>query len=111
MVSAAKIELSYLTPRQSAPVGVDYHLFVGVYYVDFSRAMRVARKLDVGDVLVNNYYPALLRTPLGGVKDSGYGRGHWIGTMREWRRVKNIRFPSGLSPIPAWSGATDVCRL
>lgn len=88
-----------------------YGLFAGVYSSDFTRAMRVTRKLDVGVVLVNNYFRALLGTPFGGVKDSGYGREHWIGTLREWSRVKNVRFPSGLSPIPAWGGAVDVCKL
>lgn len=85
-----------------------YGLFSGVYSGDFSRAMRVARKLDVGVVLVNNYFRGLLGTPFGGVKHSGYGREHWMGTLREWSRLKNIRFPSGLGPIPAWSGAMDV---
>ncbi|KAL5355207.1 aldehyde dehydrogenase domain-containing protein [Aspergillus floccosus] len=88
-----------------------YGLFAGVYSGDFTRAMRVARRLDVGVVLVNNYFRALLGTPFGGVKDSGYGREHWLGTLREWSRIKNVRFPSGLGPIPCWSGATDVCKL
>lgn len=88
-----------------------YGLFAGVYSRDFNRAMRVARKLEVGVVLVNNYFRALLGTPFGGVKSSGYGREHWIGTLREWSRVKNVRFPSGLGPIPAWDGAIEVCKL
>lgn len=88
-----------------------YGLFAGVYSADFNRAMRVTRKLDVGVVLVNNYFRALLGTPFGGVKDSGYGREHWIGTLREWSRIKNVRFPSGLGTIPAWDGASDVCKL
>ncbi|KGO36757.1 Aldehyde dehydrogenase, N-terminal [Penicillium expansum] len=87
-----------------------YGLFAGVYSGDFSRAMRVTRKLDVGVVLVNNYFRGLLGTPFGGVKGSGYGREHWIGTLREWSRIKNVRFPSGLGPIPAWGGAVDVCK-
>ena len=87
-----------------------YGLFAGVYSIDFNRAMRVARKLDVGVVLINNYFRGLIGTPFGGVKHSGYGREHWIGTLREWSRLKNIRFPSGLGTIPAWSGATDVYK-
>ena len=87
-----------------------YGLFSGVYSSDFSRAMRVARKIDVGVVLVNNYFRGILGTPFGGVKDSGYGREHWLGTLKEWSRAKNIRFPSGLGQIPTWSGAVDVCK-
>lgn len=87
-----------------------YGIFAGVYSGDFSRAMRVTRKLDVRVVLVNNYFRGLLGTPFGGVKGSGYGREHWIGTLREWSRIKNVRFPSGLGPIPAWGGAVGVCK-
>ncbi|KUI71340.1 NAD/NADP-dependent betaine aldehyde dehydrogenase [Cytospora mali] len=86
----------------------EYGLFAGVYSTDFSRAMRVARRIDAGVVLVNNYYRAILGTPFGGMKGSGYGREHWIGTLREWSRIKNIRYPSGLGPIPQWRGASEV---
>ncbi|KAL5046769.1 hypothetical protein BDW71DRAFT_181754 [Aspergillus fruticulosus] len=72
--------------------------------------MRVARRLDFGVVLVNDHFCAFLGTPFGGVKESRYGRVHWLGALREWSRIKNVRFPSGLGPIP-WSGAIDVCKL
>nr|UBX54552.1 aldehyde dehydrogenase [Aspergillus sp.] len=104
---------SFATEEEAVEIvnASSYGLFAGIYSGDFTRAMRVARRLDVGVVLVNNYYRALLGTPFGGVKDSGYGREHWLGTLREWSRIKNVRFPSGLGPIPCWSGATDVCKL
>ncbi|KAJ0115248.1 NAD/NADP-dependent betaine aldehyde dehydrogenase [Diaporthe amygdali] len=86
----------------------DYGLFAGVYSTEFGRAMRVARRIDAGVVLVNNYYRGVLGTPFGGMKGSGYGREHWIGTLREWSRIKNIRYPSGLGPIPQWRGATET---
>jgi acyl-CoA reductase-like NAD-dependent aldehyde dehydrogenase len=85
-----------------------YGLVAGVYSRDSERAMRVARKLDTGIVFVNNFFRAVLGTPFGGVKESGYGREHWIGTLREWSRVKNIRVPSGLGTTPAWRGVTDI---
>ena len=86
----------------------DYGLFGAVYSGDFNRGMRVARKLDVGVCMVNNYSRAMIGTPFGGTKGSGHGREHWIGTLKEWSRIKNIRFPTGLGSIPAWRGATDV---
>ncbi|KAJ6443694.1 NAD/NADP-dependent betaine aldehyde dehydrogenase [Purpureocillium lavendulum] len=86
-----------------------YGLFAGVYSGDFTRAMRVARRVEAGVVLVNNYFRGVLGTPFGGVKASGYGREHWIGTLREWSQIKNIRYPSGLgAPIPTWRGVADV---
>lgn len=87
----------------------DYGLFAGVYTADFPRALRVARRLEVGVVLINNYFRALVGTPFGGVKGSGNGREHWVGTLREWSRIKNIRFPTGQGIIPVWRGATDTC--
>ena len=85
-----------------------YGLFAGVYSRDSDRTMRVARKLDVGVVLCNTYFRGVLGTPFGGVKESGYGREHWIGTLREWSRVKNIRIPSGMGEIPSWRGVVDL---
>lgn len=87
----------------------EYGLFAGIYSSDFNKAMRTARRLEVGVVLINNYFRGLLGTPFGGVKGSGYGRELWVGTLREWSRIKNIRFPTGLGLIPVWRGATDVC--
>lgn len=86
-----------------------YGLFAGVYSTEFSRAMRVARRIEAGVVLVNNYYRGVLGTPFGGAKDSGHGREHWIGTLREWSFLKNIRYPSGLGgPLPQWRVIADV---
>lgn len=65
--------------------------------------MRVARGVEAGVVLVNNYFRGVLGTSFGGVKDSGHGREHWIGTLREWSQIKNIRYPSGMgAPLPQW---------
>jgi acyl-CoA reductase-like NAD-dependent aldehyde dehydrogenase len=86
-----------------------YGLFAGVYSTEFSRAMRVARRIEAGVVLVNNYFRGVLGTPFGGVKDSGHGREHWIGTLREWSTIKNIRYPSGLGgPAPQCRVIADV---
>jgi acyl-CoA reductase-like NAD-dependent aldehyde dehydrogenase len=86
-----------------------YGLFAGVYSTDFSRAMRVARRVEAGVVLVNNYFRGVLGTPFGGMKDSGHGREHWIGTLREWSQIKNIRYPSGLGgPLPQWRAIAEI---
>lgn len=86
-----------------------YGLFAGVYSTEFSRAMRVARRVEAGVVLVNNYFRGVLGTPFGGVKDSGHGREHWIGTLREWSQIKNIRYPSGLgAPLPQWRVIPEI---
>ena len=85
-----------------------YGLFAGVYSADSPRTTRVARKLDVGVVLCNNYFRGVLGSPFGGVKESGYGREHWMGSLREWSRTKVIRIPTGLGEIPEWRGVVDL---
>ena len=79
-----------------------YGLLAAVYTADHPRALRVARRIDAGVVLLNNFNRALLGTPFGGFKDSGYGREHSVESMLEFTRIKNIREPSGAGPIPEW---------
>ena len=83
-------------------------MLCGVYSRDYERALRVARRIDAGVVLVNNYFRGLLGTPFGGTKHSGFGREHAIETLHEFTFAKQIRFPSGLGPIPSWRAVDDV---
>lgn len=86
----------------------EYGLICGIYSRDAERALRVARRIDVGMVLVNNYFRGVLGTPFGGVKHSGFGREHAIETLHEFTFAKMIRFPSGLGTIPQWRAVGDV---
>lgn len=79
-----------------------YGLLAAVFTSDGRRAGRVSRSLEAGVVLVNNFNRAVLGTPFGGYKDSGYGREHAIESMLDFTRVKNIREPSGIGTIPEW---------
>jgi aldehyde dehydrogenase (NAD+) len=49
-----------------------YGLAAGVWSSDLGRSMRVAHKIQSGQVFVNNY--GAVESPLGGVKGSGHGR-------------------------------------
>ncbi len=88
--------------------GSAYGLLAGVYSRDSATAFRVARRLDVGMVLVNNYFRGILGTPFGGTKQSGYGREHAIDTLREFTYQKMIRFPTDLAPVPQWRAVTEI---
>ena len=79
-----------------------YGLLAAVYTRDHPRARRVARRIDAGVVLLNNFNRGLLGTPFGGFKDSGYGREHSIESLLEFTRTKNVREPSGIGEIPEW---------
>jgi acyl-CoA reductase-like NAD-dependent aldehyde dehydrogenase len=86
----------------------EYGLTAAVYSADTTRAFRVARRVDVGMVFINNYFRGVLGTPFGGTKHSGYGREHAIETLREFGYTKMVRFPSGLGTIPSWRAVDDI---
>jgi acyl-CoA reductase-like NAD-dependent aldehyde dehydrogenase len=87
-----------------------YGLVAGVYSRDHGTLMRAARRLDVGVVFANSYNRAILGTPFGGTKGSGYGREHAVQTLREFTRAKAIRMPSGLSDVPQWFAARETMQ-
>lgn len=84
-----------------------YGLTAIVFSKDSERALRVSRRLDVGMCWINNYFRAILGTPFGGAKDSGFGREHCIETLREWTRAKTINQPSGIGQLPHWRGVKE----
>jgi acyl-CoA reductase-like NAD-dependent aldehyde dehydrogenase len=88
--------------------GTDFGLFAAAYTRDMATAQRASRDLDTGVVLINNYSRALLGTPFGGTKASGYGREHAVETIREFVRSKSVRTPSGLGEVPRWSAVDAV---
>jgi len=83
-----------------------YGLTAAICTRDEARAARLAQRLEVGMVFVNNYTRRnFIGSPFGGVKGSGYGREYGLETLHEFVRAKNVRFPSGRGPIPGWPPA------
>jgi len=81
----------------------DYGLTAAICTTDEARAVRIADRLEVGMVFVNNYMRrTFLGSPFGGVKGSGFGRENALETLHEFVRSKNIRVPSGRGPVPTW---------
>lgn len=70
--------------------GVRYGLAASVWSSDIKRCHRVARELESGVVWVNCWMMRDLRTPFGGMKDSGVGREGGLEAMRFFTEPKNV---------------------
>lgn len=67
-----------------------YGLAAAVWTNDLKRAHRVARRLEVGVVWVNDWFLRDLRTPFGGVKLSGIGREGGMHSLGFYSETTNI---------------------
>ena len=69
---------------------VRYGLSATVWTENLSRAHRMASKLESGIVWINCWLLRDLRTPFGGVKDSGVGREGGFEALRFFTEEKNV---------------------
>jgi acyl-CoA reductase-like NAD-dependent aldehyde dehydrogenase len=86
----------------------DYGLVAALYTADPERYFRLARQIDVGIVLINNYFRGLLGLPFGGTKSSGYGREHTFETLSHFGYRKLLRIPSGTGTAPEWRAVPEI---
>ncbi|MFK7935106.1 MAG: aldehyde dehydrogenase [Saprospiraceae bacterium] len=70
--------------------GTAYGLSATVWTENLSRAHRVAARLDAGIVWINTWLLRDLRTPFGGVKQSGVGREGGLEALRFFTSAKNV---------------------
>ena len=68
----------------------NYGLSASIWTSDLSTAHQVARMIDFGIVWVNTWNLRDLRTPFGGMKDSGLGREGGNESMRFFSEPKNV---------------------
>ena len=68
----------------------DYGLAATIWTQDISKANRVAAKVEAGIIWVNCWLLRDLRTPFGGVKNSGIGREGGWEALRFFTEAKNI---------------------
>ena len=69
---------------------ISYGLSATVWTENLSRAHRVAEKIESGIVWVNSWLLRDLRTPFGGVKDSGVGREGGFEALKFFTEEKNV---------------------
>ena len=67
-----------------------YGLAASVWTTNLARAHRVASRLESGIVWVNCWMRRDLRTPFGGVKQSGVGREGGVEALRFFTEPKNV---------------------
>ena len=69
-----------------------YGLHAGVYSADADRAVKVARRIEAGQVDING--PKFnLKAPFGGYKQSGLGREYGRYGLEEFLEVKAVQVP------------------
>jgi len=68
----------------------EYGLIGSVWSRDISRALRVADRIEAGQVFVNVWNTMSVQTPFGGHKNSGYGREKGIEAIHHYSHVKTV---------------------
>lgn len=70
--------------------GTDYALVAGIYTRDFSRAHRLAREIDAGQIYINEYFAGGIEMPFGGNRRSGFGREKGLEALRSYCKLKSV---------------------
>lgn len=81
-----------------------YGLAAGTWTRDTNRAIRIADRIQAGAVYINNYFSAATQSPLGGFKQSGYGRENGFEGMHCFMQTKSVWLatnPDQPDPFPA----------
>ncbi|WP_428481677.1 aldehyde dehydrogenase family protein [Pyruvatibacter mobilis] len=68
----------------------EYGLAAGIWSNDLGRAHRVAAELEAGQIYVNEYQAGGVETPLGGFKNSGYGREKGVEALKNYTHTKSV---------------------
>lgn len=68
----------------------DYGLAASIWTSDIRRAHHVANAVECGIIWINTWLQRDLRTPFGGMKQSGLGREGGLDAMRFFTETKNI---------------------
>jgi aldehyde dehydrogenase (NAD+) len=68
----------------------EYGLTAGIFTNDITRAHRLARYLEAGNVYVNKWFGDTTQTPFGGYKYSGIGREKGLEALDSYLQTKNV---------------------
>jgi aldehyde dehydrogenase (NAD+) len=77
----------------------EYGLGSAIWTKDHGRAIRVAKQIQAGIVMINSPFSAFPGTPFGGYKQSGFGRELCIETLDLYTETKSILSYYGSRPL------------
>jgi len=77
----------------------DYGLSAGIYMQDIKKGEEVANQIEVGIVFVNKIVSSDIRFPIGGIKNSGYGRELSYYGIKEFTSPKTIIIEKFLNSV------------
>jgi len=69
---------------------LEYGLAASVWTTNLARAHRVSARIEAGIVWVNSWFLRDLRTPFGGMKQSGIGREGGVHSLEFYTELKNV---------------------
>ena len=72
--------------------GTDFALNAGIYTPDISTALQAARRIDAGQIAINDYWAGGIELPFGGNRKSGFGREKGLEGLEAYTRTKSIAF-------------------
>ena len=62
----------------------------GIWTNDLRRAHRISRQMETGIVWINGYYNFKMGMPVGGYKQSGFGREGCLDTLNHYTQTKSV---------------------
>jgi acyl-CoA reductase-like NAD-dependent aldehyde dehydrogenase len=67
-----------------------YGLYAGIWTQDITKALSLARRLQVGGVVINDWFGEFPHSPHGGYKQSGINREEGLETIWSYTQVKHV---------------------
>ena len=81
-----------------------FGLAAGLWTQDTAKAIRLADRIEAGTVYINNYFNAATQSPVGGFKQSGYGRENGFEGLRAFMQTKSVWLATDPYQPPPFGG-------